>query len=132
MKGAKASQKYRSAPFVMQAVGDFCFAPGIFEKADLAATKFPVHLKVADLTPEIDLLHVLEMMRRTPCARFDDQPKTITTGGHATLTRIDADGVTQKTLVTWPDMIGEVIPVSPPIDWQRWRDGLVSRGLAVC
>jgi hypothetical protein len=125
--GSKAGSKYRDKPFQKQPVSDFCFAPGIFEKSDLTATKFPTHLKPKDLTPEVDMLHVMEMMRRKPCARFDDQPKRITVGGHALLTRIDADGVTQKMLAEYPDAIGEPIQAPAPLDWQRWRDGALFR-----
>jgi hypothetical protein len=120
-KGSKAGRKYRNKPFQMQAVSDFCMAPGIFDKSQLAAANFPTHLKPKDLTPDVDMLHVIEMMRRAPCARFDDQPKRITVGGHALLTRIGADGVTQKTIAEWPDAIGEPIQAPAPLDWQRWR-----------
>jgi hypothetical protein len=125
--GAKAGRKYRNKPFIVQELSDFCCAPGIFQMSDLAAAKFPVNLKPKDLTPEIDLLHIMEMLRRTPDARFPGDKKAIFIGGHATLTCIDADGVTQKTLATWPDAIGEPILVSAPLDWQRWRDGQMFR-----
>jgi hypothetical protein len=78
-------------------------------------------LKVSELSPEIDMLHVMEMMRRTPDARFPSEKKVITCGGHALLTRIDPYGVTQKTLTEWPHVIGQPIQVPPPLDWAAWR-----------
>jgi hypothetical protein len=120
-KNVGRKQGIRNKPFVRLELPDLSVAPGIFDKSVLAATKFPAHLKPRDLVPEVDVLHLMEVLRRTPCARFPGDPETITVGGHALLTRIDADGVTQKMLAEYPDAIGEPIQTPPPLDWERWR-----------
>jgi hypothetical protein len=116
------SKDVKIKPFVAYPItGNLTVAPGIFSKADLDAANFPTHLKPAELVPEIDMLHVFEMLRRTPCARFANEPKRINVGGHALLTRIDADGVTQTILAEYDDPIGWPIQEAPPLDWAKWR-----------
>jgi len=108
-------------PFHLHKISDFAIAPGIFSRADLEATQFPAHLKPAGMNPEVDMLHVMEMMRRKPTSRFPDQPKRILVGGHALLTKVDQHGVQQKTLTEWPLDVGEHVQTPAPIDWNEWR-----------
>ena len=62
-----------------------------------------------------DLLHILEIQRRM---KIDDVSYV---GGHAVLTSITADGVSQKVVHRWPeDQPGRKI-VPAPIDWATWR-----------
>ena len=78
-------------------------------------TKFPVHLKPKDFTPEVDSLN--EMMRRTP-----SKTHGLRVGGHAQMTIIARDGITQKMLAEYPDAIGQPLGAPPALDWKRWRD----------
>jgi hypothetical protein len=109
------------APFEIHVVSDFSCAPGLFGSVDLDAAGFPVHLRPLKFDPEVDLLHVFEMLRRTPCARFPGDPLQIMVGGHALLTRVGRDGITQKMLAEYDDAIGEPIQRSAPLNWKQWR-----------
>jgi hypothetical protein len=65
--------------------------------------------------PATDLVHLLEIQRRMTI----DGVSYV--GGHAVLTSVTADGVSQKVVHRWPDdQPGEKI-VPAPIDWATWR-----------
>ncbi|MDB5617466.1 hypothetical protein [Tardiphaga sp.] len=124
LKGGKGVY---NKPFILHSVANLSMAPGIFSSDDLKAAGFPFHLATEDMTPEVDMLQIMEMMRRKPCARFPDQSKTITCGGRALLTTVTRRGSSQKVLVEWPDAIGEPIQAAAPVDWKVWRDGATFR-----
>jgi hypothetical protein len=117
------NRKVKLKPFqVLPISGNLSISPGVFSKDELAAAAFPVHLQAKDLVPEVDMLHIMEMMRRKPCSRFPEEPARVAVGGHALLTTIGATGVTQKLLAEYPDDIGKPIKAPAPLDWKQWRD----------
>jgi hypothetical protein len=74
--------------------------------------------------PERDMLHMLEIQRRT---RLEHQQWPWLVGGHATLTRVDHLGVTQRVIHTWDeDRVGERIQPKPITNWAGWRAALVA------
>jgi hypothetical protein len=87
--------------------------------AELEEARLPFSLKSMtlsardELTP-LDLLHLMEVQRRVTRGNH-------IVGGWATLTSIDASGVSQRRLHTWKeDKVGEMIKPLP-IDWVAWR-----------
>lgn len=91
--------------------------PGITDVEQLRAAKFPIcDTNLRD--PEVDLLHYMEIQRRE---RFQSVGGKHCVGGWATLTKVDASGVTQKRLHTWSeDKVGALI-TPRPINWAQWR-----------
>lgn len=86
--------------------------------AEIYAAKFPA-IDPEQYDPELDMLHMMEIMRRH---RFTGKWPFLV-GGYALLTTVDAVGVTQRRIATWPeDRVGQRIKPKP-IDWQRWRAG---------
>jgi hypothetical protein len=93
--------------------------------ADLiAAAGFNIPADFNALDPELDLLHVLEIMRH------EEIEGHYWIGGKALLTSIDAHGITQRIVHHWPeDKIGE--PILPlPIDFKSWRAARVGAKVA--
>jgi hypothetical protein len=43
------------------------------------------------------------------------------------LTAVTRDGVNQKTLHRWPDVIGRTIQPEPIADWAKWNSDLIRR-----
>lgn len=117
----------RNPPFVEHELKVFGMAPGLFTKEDLAAATSPIHVKPSKWIPEIDMLQVLEMMRRKPEARFPGQPLRIYTGGHALLTTVTTSGITQKIVADFGDEIGRPIQQPAPVNWKRWREEALRR-----
>jgi hypothetical protein len=119
--GHKRERKYRAKPFVVQSLPIFGHAPGLFGPAEFAVCAFP-RGKPADLLPELDLLHVVEMMRHTPTRNGQ-----INVGGSVELTTVNESGITKKTLKKYDDVIGQPIKAIAPLDWKRWRDNQAFR-----
>jgi hypothetical protein len=109
----------RPAPFKLHTLSALCCAP-LIDQAQLPATGFPMHLKPNKLNPETDLLHLMELMRRTPSEMKPWLPKINTVGGFALLTSVSRTGITQKVLAEYSDRVGEKI-TPEAIDWKKWR-----------
>lgn len=90
----------------------------------IAAAGFKIPADLNALDPELDLLHVLEIMRH------EEIEGHYWIGGKALLTSIGAHGITQRIVHHWPeDKIGE--PISPlPIDFKTWREARVAAKVA--
>jgi hypothetical protein len=116
----KNAGRYTEEPFTLSVLPDVGVAPALLPP-QLKAAHFASHLKTHQMTPEVDLLHLIEILRRTPTSRFPDQPKTITVGGHAELTTVSAAGITQRILAEYDYAIGEPVPRAAPLDWKAWR-----------
>jgi hypothetical protein len=112
--------RYVDKPFTLLTLPDLGLAPGL-QPWQLKAARFASHLKTEQMVPDVDLLHLIEIMRRTPTARFPDQPKSITVGGHAELTTVDDRGVSHRILAEYDYAIGEPLAAAAPLDWKRWR-----------
>lgn len=67
----------------------------------------------SELDPETQALEVLERQRRAVTMDALDGTPFAMVGGVATLYRVNAAGVSKRTLHTWPDKIGERIEREP-------------------
>jgi len=87
-------------------------------RAQIVEAGFPIPLSETEkLNPEIDLLQLMEVQRRTLFARTG----TFCIGGYALLTSVTERGVTQRKIHEWTeDEVGEQIKPGP-IDWVNWR-----------
>jgi hypothetical protein len=88
-------------------------------RAQIVEARFPIPLSETErLNPEIDLLQLMEVQRRTP---FEGRGGNYCIGGYALLTSVTKSGVTQRKIHEWTeDEEGELIK-SGPIDWVKWR-----------
>ena len=68
----------------------------------------------SEIDPETGALGVLERQRRNVTMDALDGTPFCIVGGVATLYRVSAEGVTKRTLHTWPDKIGERINLRRP------------------
>jgi len=76
---------------------------------------FDLIADVEKVDPESYLLHCMEIQRRK---RFDGRHVV---GGHAVLTTVTRDGVTQRVVHRWPeDRVGKTIRPKP-MDWKAWK-----------
>jgi hypothetical protein len=69
---------------------------------DLVAAGWPIGVAPDDRDAEADLLHMLEIQRRRPAS---DGLHYI--GGHAVMTSVDVNGVSQRVVHSWPDKAGK-------------------------
>jgi hypothetical protein len=73
------------------------------------------------ITP-LDLLHLLEVQRRTKFSLGEGYPERHWVGGLALLTTVTKDGVSQRVMHRWDeDRLGEIIEPLPVADWKSWR-----------
>ncbi len=80
---------------------------------DLLAADWPIGVDRDARNAEADLLHMLEIQRRRPAS-----DGTYYIGGHAVLTTVTADGVTQRVVLRWrEDRAGR--PVRPQGEARR-------------
>jgi hypothetical protein len=81
----------------------------------LAAAGLSIPDDENEMSPEIDLLHLMEVQRHE---RIDGN---YWVGGHAFLTSIDRRGISQRVVHRWEeDRVGSLI-TPPAIDWSAWR-----------
>lgn len=99
------------APFSLQKGQRILLQPGGVTLEDLAGLGFVKGGQVRYGDPAVFLTNVIHWQRLN-CSFGEVGPHRI--GGHATLTRIDRSGITQRVVHQWPeDRIGERIVPSP-------------------
>ncbi|KYK49920.1 hypothetical protein A1D31_39430 [Bradyrhizobium liaoningense] len=83
---------------------------------DLLAAGWPMGVDRDSRDPEVDLLHLMEIQRRR---RATDGKYYV--GGHAVLTTVTREGVSQRAVHRWrEDRSGK--PIRPkPMDWRGWK-----------
>jgi hypothetical protein len=82
----------------------------------IKAAGWPLLVEADDRNVEADLLQMLEIQRR-----MQQEDSKCYVGGQAVLTTVNAKGVTQRVVHTWPeDKVGEAIEPRE-IDWAKWR-----------
>lgn len=83
---------------------------------ELKAAHFDMTRDFNSMDSATDLLHVLQIQRQK---RYSDGNFYV--GGHALLTTVTADGVTQRIVHLWDEDRPGVKIVPAPIDWATWR-----------
>lgn len=113
------------APFVMMPATGLQTTPTPTLPECLAAGLAP-RGSVDDFDPAVDLLHLMEIQRRSPFSgRNGAQYYAI--GGFALLTTIDRSGIYQRVLHRWREDVagGTIQPAA--ISWADWRAGRDAR-----
>jgi hypothetical protein len=93
----------------------------------MRAAEFRDDVDIEKLVPEIDLLQIMEMQRRS-LIEFNGQEIHLV-GGLALLSTVARGGViTQRVIHRWSeDTIGELIQPEPITDWKQWRTALATK-----
>lgn len=117
-----ATEPGQASPLKLRRIEGLFLNPPL-ELSDLRAAGVPCHGTESEVLArfgDVDLLHIMEIMRRQQGPLRPGMPSKFWVGGHCLITTVDGEGIRQRVVHRWSDRVGE--PIQPdPIDWAAWR-----------